>query len=151
CWEEVEKLPSISRTELKGLANRLTELRQKNEKYDYLEVVKFNRLLRWVKPLVNPSISKKIDRSIKRMGEPAYADFIHLMFIIRDLFPEQQPYLINGIFHSSKRVAKFCADRIRFVKKGRKQIAFLCTRLAQVEKNSSVRNILLDSVRWLNT
>ncbi len=148
-WAQIEKLSDMSNANLDALANQLTTALQKHETYGYLEVVHTDQLLQWVLLCVNTSIGDRIRKSIRLRGKPGRTDFIGLMHIVRDLFPEQQAYLLNGLFHTDNKVASFCANRIRFVKKGRPAIAFLCQRLASVEKRSSIRNILLNSAEWM--
>jgi len=144
-WSEIERLPSMGQEELDRLAVRLAGEIEAGTRYGYLKIIGTDQIMNWVLPFVNEKARAYILSRRKKWGTPGKFDFTGLMYDIRLAFAQEQPYLLNGLFHQDDRVRSFCADRIRFVKSGRMAFAYLCRRLADAETTTAVRDILRDS------
>lgn len=148
-WTELSRLKDMSEEERTNLINKLSKLHKLGVKYSHIEAIKCDDILKWVIPHLEPNIKKRINKSIKLRGMPGERDFRRIIDIIRVLFPEQQVYLVNGLFHKDEAIARICGDRLRFDIYHTEFIIQLLSELSKYEKVYRTKKIIKDSIRWM--
>jgi len=147
-WRDVYSFDKMPTSQLKRVGDRLAK-QMKTGLFPITTRIGTNNLLNLSIPYLSSDMRGRLRKARTTWGQPGQDDLKGIMYIIRGEFPQEEPYLLNGVFLSDTEVAKFCADRIRFLKIARKQIAYLCNRIAKEERRVDVQKILLDSANRL--
>jgi hypothetical protein len=148
-WRDIAEFETMSEKKLKRLGDRLAKRIQQKPEVEKIPSIGIDHLLNLSLPYMAPHIRKKVRDARQKWGNPGPYDVIGLIYVIKREFIEQEPYLLNGLFHHDYRVAKFCADRIRFVKFAKPQITYLCERICKSEKRLIIKDTLENSIQWL--
>jgi hypothetical protein len=150
-WTDLNVLPEMKEKGLKDLGERLTAELVKGTRSSPPGRATFESLLNSILPFVSEEEQVEIEKALKNYGGPVdRVSSRALLRIFWKSFPEYYPLLLNGLFVEDEGTRSFCADRVRFTKTCAKQVSYLCRKLAQVETDSNVRGLLLDSARYLN-
>lgn len=144
-WTDLEALDTMSHNELVALADRLSSRIKRQEFLAPAGTIGFDSLLNTLLPFVHPDKRKNVRDLAKKYGEPfdRYSSRAFVRVFWR-AFPEYQPMLVNGLFSDTDWTRSYCADRLKFIKRSRPQVGYLCHRLATVENDPHVKTLLKD-------
>jgi hypothetical protein len=151
-WTDLERLFRKDISKLEPLADRLTGMLSRGHRAHVPARVSFGSVLEIVLPLCDQDTKQKIDAALRAHGGPTDRMKPHqIIRVVWSAFPEYQPLLLNGLFSLNVELRVVCADRLRFTRTCVEQVAFLCGRLAEVEKDDRVGRTLRVTADYLRS
>ncbi len=146
-WETIEYLEFAPPERIKEISDELVKKFKNKAFQEDLKYIDYQELLKWLIPNFNQNLLRRRD---SELGDYLEHYFKVIMGIIPKPPPIYQFYLINGIFHKDEEIARYCADRVRFINYNRDALCFFLKNLIKFEKREKVKNILSHSIEMID-
>lgn len=148
-WSDIQRLEDFDKNDLDRLC---LEIEQKVNCYKGKEIFydsndNYKKFIRSFLPSFSEEARKDILKLIRIKSGSKRID--SLKNLSKNFFNENREYMLNGIFSSYYDISEYCAINIRFIKKNKKQIAYICDEISKFHKDERIKQLLEKSVDWL--